>query len=166
MSTKTLVIWGVRRFLRGTARQKFTGFSNCRKGPGHNRSCLFFLFCEEVLVFLNVSPFFSRDFMGFGRDKKSFCFFLWLSLPFSKKKQGREGQGQHDWRYYFMRRPYSAIGFRGKFFFCDAPLLGLSLDCDGPFFKERSGGVAKLLRAPPTHRVPNHPSNKKKIQKP
>ena len=34
---------------------------------------------------------------------------------------------------------------RKAFFFCDTPLLGVSSECDGPFFKERSGGVAAIV---------------------
>ena len=53
---------------------------------------LVFFPCEDFLVFLSVFPFFSRDFRG-SVGIKNPCFFCWFSLPFSKKKQGKEGQG-------------------------------------------------------------------------
>ena len=40
--------------------------------------------------------------------------------------------------------PRGAIGFRGELC-CDVPPQGLSLDCDRPFFMERSGGVAAIV---------------------
>ena len=50
--------------------------------------------CEDFLAFGGVFPFFSRDFLGFGRDKNSY--FLVVFLPFfqkkSKERKPREGK--------------------------------------------------------------------------
>ena len=53
-------------------------------------------------------------------------------------------RSESDWRYYFVRRTYSAIGFRGKLFLrhpFPKPVFGLQY----AFFKERSGGVAAIV---------------------
>ena len=42
--------------------------------------------------------------------------------------------------------PYSAIGFRGKFFLRCPPLLGLSLNCDRPFLRKKWGCSSDSLR--------------------
>ena len=42
-------------------------------------------------MFLSVFPFFSSDFRGSARDENP-CVFGGFSLPFSKTKQGKEGQ--------------------------------------------------------------------------
>ena len=119
---------------------------------------------KEFLAFLSVFPFFSKDFRG-SEETENPCFFGGFPCLFPKK-QGKEDQGSFPCFFgipcfpptvVFLvshysaigdtiscDAPYSAIGFRGKFFL-RCPPCWTCLWLRYAIFKERSGGIAVIV---------------------